>query len=76
MPLGCYKQMSTIKEGVIKRLQCITTVVEPAAAEVPTTVISINVHACTRIFVNLLKVIAPCIFESAIWIYNCLMVNN
>ena len=22
MPVGCYKQMSTIKEGVIKRLQC------------------------------------------------------
>ena len=24
MPVGCYKQMSTIKEGVIMRLQCIT----------------------------------------------------
>ena len=23
MPVGCYKQMSTIKEGVIMRLQCI-----------------------------------------------------
>ena len=24
MPVGCYKQMSTIKEGVIMRLQCIS----------------------------------------------------
>ena len=23
MPVGCYKQMSAIKEGVIMRLQCI-----------------------------------------------------
>ena len=23
MPVGCYKQMSPIKEGVIMRLQCI-----------------------------------------------------
>ena len=23
MPIGCYKQMSAIKEGVIMRLQCI-----------------------------------------------------
>ena len=22
MPIGCYKQMSTIKEGVIMRLKC------------------------------------------------------
>ena len=25
MPVGCYKQMSTIKEGVIMRLQCTCT---------------------------------------------------
>ena len=24
MPVGCYKQMSTIKEGAIMRLQCIS----------------------------------------------------
>ena len=26
MPVGCYKHISTIKEGAIMRLQCISTI--------------------------------------------------